>query len=128
MTLRKYLFKGLTENNEWVYGLPLVIKDEAYIMDKDDTNKKTKVKLETLSQFINRLMDDEKTEIYENDIIYDREQYWHVKYSEALCGFQAVFHDNEKDFDFFLPITQVMEGKIVGNIFDNPDLVNKQIE
>ena len=69
---------------------------------------------------------DEETKIYENDIVEFRELYWTIVWDEALSGFQAQIIMPETDFPLILPLTQIIEGKIVGNKFDNPDLTNKK--
>lgn len=128
MKNRKHLFKAQTLEKNWIYGLPLEKEGKLYIIDLNDTSSLTEVIKETLSEFTNRLMDDEKTEIYENDIVYYREQYWSIQYCEALAGFQAVYYDEDNDFNCYLPITQIIEGTIKGNIFDNPNLTKIKLE
>lgn len=122
--MRKYVFKAQDSNKKWVYGLPLERDGKTYIINLENTVELTEVDRETLSEFTNRYMEDEETEIYENDIIYFRELYWTIKWCEPLCGFQAEYYDVEKDFPFMLPITQIYEGEVKGNIFDNPELIN----
>lgn len=128
MKNRKHLFKAKTTEGKWIYGLPLEKNDKFYIIDLENTSNLTEVLKDSLSEFTNRYMDDEKTEIYENDIIYYREQYWTIQYCPALTGFQAVCYDEDNDFNCFLPITQVIEGTIKGNIIDNPNLVKVKLE
>lgn len=128
MSTRKYLFKAKSGSRTWIYGLPLKRDGKTYIIDINDTSCLTQVNPDTLCENTNRLMDDEKTEIYENDVIFYNDKYWVILYCEALTGFQAVHYDEDTDFNFYLPITQVMEGKIKGNIIDNPDLAKVKLE
>ena len=124
--MRKHIFKARTLDKTWVYGLPLEKEDKLYIIDTNDTTKLTEVEKETLSEYTNRVMDDEKTEIYENDIVKFRELYWTIVWDEALSGFQAQIIMKETNFPLILPLTQIIEGQIVGNKFDN--LSNEKLE
>lgn len=126
--MRKHIFKARTLDKTWVYGLPLEKEDKLYIIDVNDTTKLTEVEKETLSEYTNRVMDDEKTEIYENDIVEFREVYWTIVWDEALSGFQAQVIMKETNFPLILPLTQIIEGQIVGNKFDNPNLSNEKLE
>lgn len=126
--MRKHIFKARTFEKKWIYGLPLEENEKLYIINMNNPSELTEVEKETLSEYTNRLMDDDKTEIYENDIVEFRELYWTIVWDEALSGFQAQIIMPETDFPLILPLTQIIEGKIVGNKFDNPDLTNKKLE
>lgn len=126
--MREHIFKARTSEKKWVHGLPLEKDEKLYIIDIKDITKLTEVEKDTLSEYTNRLMDDEETKIYENDIVEFRELYWTIVWDEALSGFQAQIIMPETDFPLILPLTQIIEGKIVGNKFDNPDLTNKKLE
>lgn len=126
--MREHIFKARTSEKKWVYGLPLEKDEKLYIIDIKDITKLMEVEKDTLSEYTNRLMDDEETKIYENDIVEFRELYWTIVWDEALSGFQAQIIMPETDFPLILPLTQIIEGKIVGNKFDNPDLTNKKLE
>lgn len=126
--MRKHIFKAQTSEKKWIYGLPLEKDGKLYIIDTNDTTILTEVVKDTLSENTNRVMDDEETEIYENDIIEFRELYWTIVWDEALSGFQAQIIMPETDFPLILPLTQIIEGTIAGNKFDNPNLTNKKLE
>ncbi len=126
-------------NDEWIYG------DLVHRIDSPKTISPVQikgigVKEETVSQF-SGLFDKNGKEIYEGDIVewlffsYDchGEQVYYLKgYIEWHQG-GLIFNVTEKDFEDagFYAISDLhtdteSDVKILGNIYDNPDLIKKE--
>lgn len=85
----------------------------------------------TLCEFTG-LFDENKNEVYENDILNINDNYYQITYGEWNCGccydiygwianFSA-FCD-EKNHSWNCNEKNNVVGKVVGNIFDNPELL-----
>lgn len=153
MTMREILFRGeRVDNGEWVYGaygnhtsLDAMIIDRPYLTSNGDLSalKFWTVNPTTVGQFTG-LTDKNGTKIFEGDILdvsaYVIEGYGIVKFGEhksgdmsndypcGNLGFYIDFPDKKnqyvrKDILYF-----VSECKVVGNIHDNPELLEKNNE
>lgn len=128
--MREILFRAKRmDNGEWVEGSLIVYPDgDSYICcdcDEPDTLNKYKVAPETVCQYIG-LTDKNGKKIWENDIciihssnIDEEDGYFTVEWDDD--GARIVLNGNSLtvDFDNFYGY----ECEIIGNIFDNPDLL-----
>lgn len=128
--MREILFKAKrTNNGEWVEGSLIVYHDgDSYICcdcDEPDTLNKYKVDPETVCQYTG-LTDRNGQKIWENDIciihssnIDEEDGYFTVEWDDD--GARIVLNGNSLtvDFDNFYG----HECEVIGNIFDNPDLL-----
>lgn len=128
---REYIFRGqdIFDNN-WVEGF-LLICDKQYYIKSSNTNQRfgcgVEVKPETVTQFIS-LKDKDNNRIFEGDIVQDintqeifviafiQEELSYVlinskKEYEKLGKFNGTDYENAFDL------------KIIGNIFDNENLI-----
>lgn len=134
-------FKGkLKTNNEWSYGNLCNRVDDKYIITPDDTplGKYGAVISETISQYTN-INDIEDNRIYENDILelseegrklfgsegYPCRKYQLVGFKDGCfmtgrCSLSVSDH-----LDTYLWIIKDYV-KVVGNKFDNPELLNEE--
>jgi uncharacterized phage protein (TIGR01671 family) len=128
--MREILFRGKTEQGEWVYGVPIYLRKEAYIVRDfclggsytDDW-----VKAETVGQYTG-LTDKNGKKIFAGDIVKERDclhngkiqikgKIYEVKsYNGCWVVTTEVFWD-------FLYTQKDLE--IIGNIHDNPELLGE---
>ncbi|MDE6019737.1 MAG: YopX family protein [Ruminococcus sp.] len=123
--MREIKFRGKrTDNKEWVYGSLDLCGDTPFMTwrevdsDGDTVPWFVEVQEDTIGQFTG-LKDNKGKEIYEGDI---------VRYSEAndeIATKQVHFIDGA-----FSPLTEIIwmgdaECEVIGNIFDNPNLLTK---
>lgn len=124
--IREIKYRGLTNDNEWVYGVPLEIVEEPYkeytkmnIKDELGNYKVIAVKTETIGQYIN--ITDLGKEIYEGDVVA------HVHY--AYMG-----HGNVDEVEDIVVIEDIrklpllwgggdLSMTVIGNKYLNPELV-----
>lgn len=139
--MREILFKGKrVDNGEWVEGSCVVTEKEAYIVFGVETmpidseccdlyaTEWYQVNPETVCQFIG-LTDKNGVKIFEGDIVStDIERpYLIVEFRDGCFMFNC--NDGGEDYyDIMLPIldepqTQYKYGEVIGNIFDNSELM-----
>lgn len=144
--MREIKFRGKCMcSNEWVYG-DLIHKrhDWGALMIQDDNGLGSDVIPESVGQFTG-LHDKDGKEIYEGDIIDFYSAFWRdIEYPEKIDPnhfYQLVVAWNPRDCGFglvslkealLLPqeqqpcgITQVSDSYLIGNIYDNPNLLAK---
>lgn len=122
---RKILFRGKrTDNKEWIYGDVqhggILSQYERTMFIKPRDKLMTEIISETLGEFTG-LRDKNKKGIYEDDIVkidfcgdYD---YYKVSFDEK----NARFVIGTLDFTFWQDVQERAE--VVGNVFDNPELL-----
>ncbi len=138
--MREVEFRGKDYNNEWRYGN---LVQEKWGKGKAITIKKDKngwsVLEETVGQYTG-LKDDNEKEIYEGDILLiDAYTYTNpafsgeylVQYNEVLGMWRLInLENNKKDKEDFM-IFEDLKGwyrldiKVIGNIYDNPELLKE---
>lgn len=137
--MREILFKAKTVSGNWVNGLLANIGDKWYISNKAGRPFAYEVRPETICQFTG-LCDKNGNKIWENDIIkyHFGEIYAPIKYgcyqncfdsqkTEHL-GFYVDWTGDKclrKDLGYWIDMVYAMP---VGNIFDNPELLQKKTE
>ena len=128
--MRTIKFRGRRQyDGEWVYGCPLVVATEkrkvAMIVTLHeaypDTLAKvtTSVEFNTLGQFTG-LTDADGKDIYEGDLLLSEEnaEVFEVVYDAP----RVCFKDNDFGFRF---LNHPEFFHVVGNMFDNPDMIEK---
>ncbi len=108
-------FRGKDSSGNWLFGG--ITEDKKFITDKFIF---TGVKPETVGQFTG-FYDETNKEIYEDDIVKLNAAPYHIKWLERIGGFVA-------ENTLMLMTLSNLENyrcQIVGNIHDNPNLLNK---
>lgn len=152
--MRQIKFRGKDiETGEWLYGYlvqPIGQNPRIYVQDVKTEGVASffvyDVEESTVGQFIG-LLDKNKNEIYEGDIVRNKEigGYWHehlgvVRYYEEGCCFGIdvtttsltgaeliLFSPGENSFnDGYCTITYTNEYEVLGNIHDNPEFLKNK--
>lgn len=125
----RYLFRAKRKDNgEWIFGNLIQTDDGVYIIQNyvpQHSIKNCEVDPSTLCQCTGRNDKNGKL-IYENDIMvayYDEEKPVMVVWRE--CGFAAV--ENNSDDAYPLDYFTQKHFYVVGNIFDNPELLEVRL-
>ena len=122
--MRNYLFRGKRKNNipekdgTWVYGLLSCLVDDTYSIGKYQSDLNL-VDPKTIGQFTG-LLDKNGKKIFDDDIIKFRGKIYLVSWHDKFACF-AIFIPN--DLDSGLKIYDAKECEIIGNIHDNPELL-----
>ena len=121
--MREIKFRGKRiDNDEWVYG---GVEQNSIAIIYDDTlpyDNENLVYKETVGQFTG-LYDKNGTEIYEGDIVDDSETEL-IYFIEFICGeFVGI---NEECGIGRIMNSLSEDGKVIGNIHDNPELLEKE--
>ena len=135
---REILFKAKRKDNgEWVEGLPAIFWEEYYMFNPNDKNMAYGIDIDTLCQYTG-LTDKNGNKIWENDIIkyHFGEQTAPIKYGiyqscfdftkTQHCGFYVDWDYKKnlrKDLGYWINMVDV---KVIGNIFDNPELLEDE--
>lgn len=129
--MRKIKFRGYNaKNKEWLYGCYILNRGEHFIAPDEFANNKGRkdyqVVPETIGQFTG-LRDKNGKEIYEGDLLngYGGKRFLKVVYFENAARFLLRNVLNE---DSVLPlmIRDCKTLRVVGNIYDNPELLQRQ--
>lgn len=129
---RAIKFRGKrADNGEWVYG-DLVenqgrffiyhAKSESTIEDNDD-GRIVVVAVEADSSTVGQytgLKDKDGNEIYEGDVIADKDLSYEVFWCDSIASF---FADTIDNFKLFVISDVNISGSVIGNIHDNPELL-----
>lgn len=139
---RDILFKGQRiDNGKWITGDYLFYSIQAFIIERGSLDK-TKIKRDTVCQYTgmdayceNENGEDIESPLWEHDILeieYNSQKILaEVKFE---CG-MFILASNEF-VDSYIPLFDIVEleetpwvrGKVVGNVFDNPELLDKDYE
>ena len=129
--MREILFRGKKKDGEWVYGdLIPVLWDKPNILDRNsstdlDIYEATySVNPKTVGQYTG-LLDKNGNKIFEGDIIqYGKNLYiveYHVEIGATVC-----VRTNDVDHWPSFNVGTIKHTEIVGNIHDNPELLEVQ--
>lgn len=121
---RTIKFRGKRiDNKKWVYGF---LADKDYINDIDSIDLSSiEVDIDTVGQFTG-LFDKNGKEIYEGDIIKGFDITIEVWYSEDRACFIAEMKEPQNDMVDILGGYDTQRMEIIGNIYDNPDLIKEE--
>lgn len=118
-----------TENGKWVYGYYHKLNESFENKDcilEHHRNTSTIIDITTLGQYTG-LKDKNGTKIFEGDIVKTYHGNGKVVYSQqyALFGYIMLEKDNaEKEYDYRFTDVVIEDGiEVVGNIYDNPELL-----
>lgn len=154
--MREILFRGKTVREKWVYGLLAHIGNAWYISNKAGVSTAYEVIPSTVGQYTG-LTDKNGTKIFEGDIIayadYDEyqryiecrkypEQYEDEGFSNIMWTTDKVVYGIETGYPAFDLNSHIFESnglselsesgrffyEVVGNIYDNPDLLKGEAE
>lgn len=122
--MREILFRGKRKDNgEWIEGLPQKIWGDWHIINLDDENTAYPIDPETLCQFTG-LKDKNGKQIWENDIIKHEISdtigavKWYEEDYVGWCVDDVVIDEQQ------LTVEMWSECDVIGNIFNNPELLN----
>ncbi|BES63072.1 YopX family protein [Dysgonomonas capnocytophagoides] len=130
--MRQIKFRGKrNDQSEWVFG-DLIEENggDAYIVQANIIQwKQFEVDPDTVSQFTG-LTDKNGKEIYEGDIIEDKNGIGVIMWFQTSWGVASYAHgyNGVKSYtavDSFY-CDEVKEWAVIGNIFDNPELLNEK--
>ena len=140
--MRQIKFRAKDANDEWVYGSLIINETEndkgkftvAFIVpdlpcasDGDDfyTARMVRVKVETIGQ-LTSLRDINGKDIYEGDILdvnyADEESYLEVRFVRGVFAF---LWNGDLDDEFPCNAPTHEWAKVIGNIYDNPELIKR---
>lgn len=132
--MRDILFRGKRlDNGAWVYGSLLQVECEdgsivTAIFDRKDSGGDAEVHPSTVGQYTG-LLDKNGTRIFEGDIVSTdtKRPYLIVEFRDGCFMFNC--NDGGEDYyDIMLPILKEPQtvynyGEVIGNIHDNPELL-----
>ena len=125
--MRDILFKAKTCNGEWVQGLLAHKDNKWYISNKAGMPFAFEVRPETIGQYTG-LTDKNGNKIFEGDLILLMDRWYcaveyDVENARFILNGEYVKNEDEVTHSSFAPYYQ-NEIEVVGNIFDNPELLN----
>lgn len=120
---REIKFRGKNYENKWKYGdlVQEKWKQGKAIMIKKETTAWSVLE-DTVGQYTG-LHDKNGKEIYEGDIVGDNKIKWIVKWNKHRIGF-SLYPTTEQLYDEMpINVENKLGFKILGNIYDNPELL-----
>ncbi len=133
--MREILFRGKTVKEEWVYGLLSHVGNAWYISNKAGTPLAYEVIPSTVGQYTG-LTDKNGTDYFLGDIVSWNNEIGVVKYGDFnpryyakdiyhSCKIKGVFVETVDGKQLVLPTKS--RAKIIGNIYDNPDILSNYL-
>lgn len=127
--MREIKFRGKRlDNGEWIYGdLVHTIKD-TLILPTDEGWNQYAVDPVTVGQYTGVKGKDDGKEIYEGDIVDmevfgEEDIYFHCPV--LIIFIDGAFHIAEDEESVWAPICNICISEVIGNIHDNPELIEK---
>ena len=127
--MRETKFRGkCLDNGEWIYGdLVHTIKD-TLILPTDEGWNQYAVDPATVGQYTGVKGKDDGKEIYEGDIVDmevfgEEDIYFHCPV--LIIFIDGAFHIAEDEESVWAPICNICISEVIGNIHDNPELIEK---
>ena len=120
--MREIKFRGKSRG-KWVYGSLSVLADgHPLIIDYDDKHI-YEVETDTVGQFTGKYDCTTVTEIYEGDILYSSkaQDYFAVEWDKASA--RLILKNESATADWLDGNEYEFEYEVVGDIYDNPELV-----
>lgn len=139
--MREILFRGQTRRkgekvrmdgtpveSNWVYGGIFPNNDGgdfAIIYQQEPEIEKLPVYSDTVCQYIG-MTDKNRNKIFEKDIVKYSGETFYINYNERFAAFECKHYNNMRTAPSITPITcERME--IIGNVFDNPELMELNV-
>lgn len=140
----RYLFRGKTIIGDWVQGFLASKDDKWYIGNKAGRPLAFEIRPETICQCTG-LKDKNGKLIYENDIVshkykkyteeatdytifgcIEKRKNYVIKWDNTMvyCGFR--YHNSRNIFQFKNGTVSNGDDEVIGNIFDNPELLESE--
>ena len=128
----KDTFKSKFFPQRWLYGTPVQDGDDMWMCVKKEDKGIVSVKVDpsTVGQFTG-LLDRNGKEIFEGDIVRYGEFIYHViEFKHGMFGYTLmdgwfVGYGGNTNFTFN-PLDKSKEHEVIGNVFDNPELITNQ--
>lgn len=132
--MREILFRGKdfsgVINHSWCFGsLDTTEKDRAVIIYLDRFGNKCRVFVnpDTVGQYTG-LTDKNGVKIFEGDIVHFKTTAYHfkncrIKYQSCYARYCAI---DDKGYEY--PMDKAFEYEVIGNIYDNPELLRSVTE
>src|SRR5574344_554670 len=126
---RKNIFRGTNKKNGWIYGDLIHNRGEVFIAPLGIANPFATaddfVVDENSVGYFTSLKDKTDKDIYEYDIVSHNGRYFFCVWVERYASFAFVEDKKNVGYTYF-SIGDKDELKIIGNIFDNIELLNKK--
>ena len=122
--MREIKFRGIKDNDkgEWVYGCLTKTKYD-YLIGASEYSIKYYVKPETVGQFTGKYDRTTVTEIYEGDILYSSRVNEHFVVEWDKSNARFILRNGSATADWLVGHEYEFDYEVVGNIYDNPELV-----
>lgn len=138
----RYLFKAKRiDNGEWVEGLLAVMWGQYHIINPNDENTAYPIVYDTICQYTG-LLDKSGKKIWENDVCryvdadecVVKEEIFVVKYGRhaEMCKINIGFYIDWIKTDYYRCdlafFTENRNVEVIGNTFDNADLLREEVD
>ena len=126
---KKYIFRGNNRKNGWIYGDLIHNRGEVFIAPLGIANPfataEDFIVDENSVGYFTSLKDKTNKDIYEGDIVRKRGKFFICVWVDRYASF-AFVEDNKCGGYIYFQEGDKNELKIIGNIYDNVELLNKK--